>query len=164
MRFGRDVLRKLKPNRFEDTQYDPLGALYTLLEHDTARRFVDEFVELPIDASKVTWIATANDMARIPEPILNRMNVYQIDPPDRDGAMRIAASIYRDIRESHEWGRRFPEEPATDVLERLADFSPREMRRITLAAFGNAKLAGRDEMRLADVDDSKNARKARIGF
>ena len=58
-----------------DPQYDPLGALYSLLEHDTAMNFIDEFVEIPIDASSVVWIATANDASRIPEPILNRMNV-----------------------------------------------------------------------------------------
>ena len=44
-----------------DGQYDPLGALYELLEIETATRFVDEFVELPIDASGAVWLATAND-------------------------------------------------------------------------------------------------------
>jgi ATP-dependent Lon protease len=33
--------------------YDPLGALYSLLEHDTAGSFTDEFAEVPIDASQV---------------------------------------------------------------------------------------------------------------
>jgi ATP-dependent Lon protease len=147
-----------------DSQYDPLGALYALLEHDTARVFIDEFVELPIDASNVFWVATANDTARIPEPILNRMNVYEIDPPDRDGALRIAQSIYGEIRGSHDWGKPFPEQPAADVLEKLAAVTPREMRRTILSAFGNAKLAGRDEIRLDDVQDGRAARKARIGF
>src|SRR5690606_38279229 len=32
-----------------DGQYDPLGALYSLLEQETAREFVDEFAEVPID-------------------------------------------------------------------------------------------------------------------
>ena len=41
--------------------YDPLGALYSLLEHDTAGRFTDEFAEVAIDASQVIWVATAND-------------------------------------------------------------------------------------------------------
>jgi len=36
-----------------DAQYDPLGALYNLLEHDTAHAFVDEFADVPIDASQV---------------------------------------------------------------------------------------------------------------
>src|SRR5262252_5691849 len=77
-----------------DGQYDPLGALYELLEIETATRFVDEFVELPIDASGALWLATANDAARIPEPLLDRLAVYQIDAPDAEGAARIARTIY----------------------------------------------------------------------
>jgi ATP-dependent Lon protease len=147
-----------------DAHYDPLGALYALLEHDTARAFIDEFVEIPIDASSVFWVATANEAARIPEPILNRMNVYEIDPPDHDGALRIAQSIYTEIRDSHDWGTQFPERPAASVLEKLAALTPRAMRRTILSAFGNAKLAGRGEIELADLQDSRSARKPRIGF
>lgn len=147
-----------------DAQYDPLGALYTLLEHDTAAQFVDEFVEIPIDTSDAVWIATANEETRIPEPILNRMNVYHIEPPDHDGAMRIALSIYAEIRSSHDWGQRFPETPATAVLAQLAEFSPREMRRVVFNAFGNAKLAGREEVEESDIVESRPQRKQRIGF
>ena len=39
-----------------DAQYDPLGALYSLLEHDTAQNFTDEFAEVPIDASQAAVI------------------------------------------------------------------------------------------------------------
>jgi ATP-dependent Lon protease len=147
-----------------DTQYDPLGALYSLLEHDTASQFIDEFVEIPIDASSVFWVATANEGARIPEPILNRMNVYEIDPPDYDGSVKIAAAIYAEIRNSHDWGSAFPPEPSEAVLDRLALLSPREMRRAIMSGFGNAKLAGRDAIDPDDVADSRNARKTRIGF
>lgn len=147
-----------------DAQYDPLGALYTLLEPDTAVHFVDEFVEVAVDTTGMMWIATANDGARIPEPILNRMNVYHIDPPDREGAMRIAQSIYADIRNSHDWGRRFSETLAARVLDKLADCAPREMRRAILNGFGNAELAGRDEVLESDVADPRGGRKARIGF
>ncbi len=147
-----------------DSQYDPLGALYALLEHDTAAQFIDEFVEIPVDASSVVWVATANDAARIPEPILNRMNVYEIDPPDADGARRIAQSIYAEIRATHDWGRSFPGAPDAAVLDRLAEMGPRDMRRAIMNAFGNAKLAGRDEIRLADIAEGRGARKPRIGF
>ena len=41
-----------------DAQYDPLGSLYSLLEHDTAGAFIDEFAEVAIDASQVIWIMT----------------------------------------------------------------------------------------------------------
>src|SRR5215510_1453664 len=108
-----------------DGQYDPLGALYELLEIETATRFVDEFVELPIDASGAVWLATANDPKRIPEPLLNRLTVYEIDAPDAEGSRRIAASIYREVRESHDWGRRFPEALGEGALERLAALPPR---------------------------------------
>ena len=144
--------------------YDPLGALYALLEGDTATHFVDEFVELPIDASGTVWFATANDAALIPEPILNRMNVYEIDAPDAQGAARIAQNIYAEIRQAHDWGRRFPEGPGEPVLEKLSSLSPREMRRALQSGFGNAKLAGRNELRPEDIQDPRNARKQRIGF
>ena len=115
-------------------------------------------------ASHVFWIATANDASRIPEPILNRVNVYEIERPDYDGAVRIASSIYREIRESHDWGRQFPPTLNEDVLDRLAALSPREMRRAIMNGFGNAKLAGRDEIEADDVGDNRAARKSRIGF
>src|SRR5258705_1336821 len=78
-----------------DGQYDPLGALYELLEVQTATRFVDEFVEVPIDASGVVWLATANDPSRIPEPLLKRLPVYQIEPPRAQRAARLAPPAYR---------------------------------------------------------------------
>src|SRR6185312_7931867 len=84
-----------------DGQYDPLGALYELLELKTAPRFIDEFVELPIDASGAVWLATANDPARFPEPLLDRLNVYQIDAPDAAGSLRIAHIIYSEVRNAH---------------------------------------------------------------
>jgi len=146
-----------------ESNYDPLGALYSLLEVDTATRFVDEFAEVPIDASGAVWFATANDAARIPEPILNRMHVYEIEPPDADGAARIALAIYREIRGAHDWGKGFPEVPGAAVVDRLAEMSPREMRRAVLAAFGNAKVAGRDALSAEDVQEARGAKK-RIGF
>jgi ATP-dependent Lon protease len=147
-----------------DGTYDPLGALYSLLEHDTAAEFIDEFVEVPIDASDVVWIATANDARVIPEPILNRMNVYEIEAPDAEATRRIAMAIYREIRDEHDWGRRFPARPADDVLDAMASLSPREMRRLINKAFGNASLAGRDELAPEDVEDRRSLRRARIGF
>jgi len=147
-----------------DRQYDPLGSLYTLLEIETAKEFVDEFAEVPIDASDVVWVATANDLTSIPDPILNRMNVYEIDPPDEQGSQRIAASVYRELRAEHSWGRLFPEDLDRDALEKLAHLMPREMRRVMLAAFGYAKVDGRHEVNAADIHDDRMSRRSRIGF
>ena len=143
--------------------YDPLGALYSLLEHDTAGAFTDEFAEIAIDASQVIWVATANDERAIPEPILNRMNVFEVEAPDADAARAIALRLYRQIRGAHDWGRRFDEQPSEAVLEGLAAMAPREMRRAWMTAFGNARLAGRDAIDSADLPGS-GGRRTPIGF
>ena len=146
-----------------DAQYDPLGALYSLLEHDTAQNFVDEFAEVPIDASQVIWVTTANNERSIPEPIMNRMNVYEIAPPSLDAARKIAAHLYRSILGEHDWGQRFDPEPADDVLDQLATLAPREMRRALVTAFGNARLDNRYRVEPDDLPKAGSA-KSRIGF
>ncbi|HSW07984.1 AAA family ATPase [Aquabacterium sp.] len=143
--------------------YDPLGALYSLLEHDTARSFIDEFAEVAVDASQVIWVATANDERAIPEPILNRVNVYEVQMPDRDAARTIALRLYSGIRGQHDWGRRFAPEPGEAVLERLAEMAPREMRRAWMTAFGNARLDGRDAVELRDLPEA-HGKRSPIGF
>jgi len=146
-----------------DGQYDPLGALYELLESETATRFIDEFVEVPIDASGAVWLATANEAARLPEPLLSRLTVYEIDAPDAEGSARIAQSIYREIRGAHDWGKQFPEVLSEATVERLAAMPPREMRRAIQDGFGNAKIKGRTEVGADDVREGRG-RKTRIGF
>lgn len=143
--------------------YDPLGALYALLEHDTAQSFTDEFAEVSIDASQVIWVATANDARAIPDPILNRMNVFEVLMPDRDAARQIAGRLYDAIRAAHDWGSRFAPEPAEAVLDAIGEMAPREMRRAWMTAFGNAKLDGRDHIEPRDLPE-RGARRAPIGF
>lgn len=146
-----------------DAQYDPLGALYGLLEHDTAGTFMDEFAEVAIDASQVIWIMTANDERCIPEPILNRMNVFQIDAPSPEQARTIARNLYTGIRAAHGWGHRFDEEPTDDVLDLLTEVAPREMRRAWMTGFGNARLAQRGTVLVEDLP-KVGTTKPKIGF
>lgn len=143
--------------------YDPLGALYSLLEHDTATCFTDEFAEVPIDCSQLVWVATANDARSIPDPIMNRMNVYEVQPPDRDAARSIAARLYRSIRGAHDWGRLFDADAGDDVLDALAALAPREMRRAWMTAFGNAKLDRRGRVEVRDLPRAPGQRRS-IGF
>ncbi len=143
--------------------YDPLGALYSLLEHDTAQAFTDEYAEVPIDASQVIWVATANEARHIPDPILNRMNVYEVMAPDAEAARRIANRLYASIRQSHDWGRRFEAEPRCEVLDAMSQLAPRDMRRAWMTAFGNAKLDNRDHIEARDLPHA-GPRRQSIGF
>ena len=146
-----------------DHRYDPMGALYTLLERDTAARFKDEFIDVDMDASHILWVATANDETSIPEPVLNRMNVYMIERADAEGARRIALSVYREILEQHRWP--FPPEPSEAMLDRLMTIPARDMKKLLLDAFGTARLAGRDHLVPEDIDAKKLCgRKMRVGF
>src|SRR5688572_9068511 len=146
-----------------DAQYDPLGALYGLLEHDTAGTFMDEFAEVAIDASQVIWIMTANDDRCIPEPIMNRMNVFEIDAPTLEQARNIARNLYLSIRGEHGWGQHFDNEPGDDVLDILAELAPREMRRALMTGFGNARLASRGTIQPDDLPKAAGS-KSKIGF
>jgi ATP-dependent Lon protease len=146
-----------------DAQYDPLGSLYGLLEHDTAETFMDEFAEVAIDASQVIWIMTANDERCIPEPILIRLNVFTIEPPTPQQARAIARNLYQSIRGEHGWGRRFDAEPGDDVLDTLAELAPREMRRALMTGFGNARLAQRESVLPEDLPKPSGS-KTKIGF
>ena len=146
-----------------DAQYDPLGSLYSLLEHDTAQLFMDEFAEVAIDASQVIWVMTANDERCIPEPILNRMNVFEIEPPSFEAARQIARNLYVSIRGEHGWGSRFDVEPSDYLLDALAELAPREMRRSLMTGFGNARLNQRSEIAVDDLPKAGSA-KGKIGF
>jgi ATP-dependent Lon protease len=146
-----------------DSRYDPMGSLYSLLERDTSRKFKDEFVEVDIDASHILWVSTANDERSLPDPILNRMNVYTIPRPDAAQAFVIASRLYREILAEHHWG--FDEEPAAEVMEALADLPPRDMRKRLMTGFGNAKLAGRDHLTTKDLENPRVAKgRNKIGF
>ena len=118
---------------------------------------------MPIDASQVIWIATANDESGIPEPLLNRMNVFEVQAPDAEGARTIALRLYQRLRGAHDWGRRFDDEPGESVLQRVATMPPREMRRAWMTAFGNARLAGRNQVTPDDLPAAAG-RKTAIGF
>lgn len=145
-----------------DARYDPMGSLYSLLEKDTARAFKDEFIDIDIDASHILWVTTANDDHSIPEPILNRMNVYEIPRPDHDAAIRIASALYREIVSQHDWG--FPADADANVLEALGSLPPRDMRKRLLTAFGTAKIAGRSHLELTDLIAPKGGRSHKMGF
>ncbi|MDQ9170550.1 AAA family ATPase [Oxalobacteraceae bacterium R-40] len=144
-------------------QSDPMAALYQLLEPETSTHFHDEFIDLDIDASQIFWVLTANTLEGIPEPLLNRMAVYEVPSPSPEQSAIIAQNIYagllRELKlESFERGL------DVSVLERLSTISPRDMRKTLLDGLGFAVAAKRDRLQSEDIKFRGGAGKRKIGF
>jgi ATP-dependent Lon protease len=91
------------------------------------------------------------------------MNVFAVEPPSPDAARQIARNLYQNIRHEHGWGVRFAPEPQDDVLDRLCELAPRDMRRALMTGFGNARLDHRDHIATVDLPKA-GTKKGHLGF
>lgn len=145
-----------------DSRYDPYGALLQLLERDTAQHFKDEYLDVSINASAIIWVATANDISRIPDHILSRMDVYEVPAPSKDDALRIAQRIYDGLRAEHDWDFE-PTLPAS-LHDLVSAIAPRDMLKKLLDAMASAVRAKRTQLTAADIKATHVKQTRSIGF
>lgn len=146
-----------------DTRYSVISSFYTLLEPHTSSRFKDEAIPLELDASNVSWIATANESSSINGPILSRMKFFHIKQPLPTEMLGVIDSIYSMLLKHNSLESFLTASLEGEVKQHLAYLSPREVRLSLEEAMMKAFLDQRDRVCVDDLPSIKQEVQ-RVGF
>ena len=137
-----------------------------VFEEHTAKEFKYEFFPIKLNISQMIWLATANEIRNISEPMLSRFNTYNIKMPTFSERKILAVNIYKHLLSTKTGGRVFSDSISDAVLDKIceSDSSIRTMKKDLLSACGQAAKKGRTVLHLEDFTKSTGASKFAIGF
>lgn len=123
--------------------------LVSLLERETAQAWYDECLLAPCDLSHVSWLATANDISRMPGPLLARLRVVHCPRPGPEAFDRLLESVLRAVAHSLAIERAALPPLDPQIIEKLRrDFARRgdvrALKRLVETALATAASAPRE--------------------
>lgn len=109
-----------------DYKGDTSSALLEVLDSEQNVKFRDHYVELPIDLSSVLFLATANTTTTIPGPLLDRMEVIEVNSYTENEKFHIAKNYL--VRKQRERNGLKPEQVSISdkALEKIIHHYTRE--------------------------------------
>lgn len=138
-----------KASHWKDS--DPLASLHTLLEPVTSQRVRDLSVDLEFNASRVIWIATANNLQRIPQSLRSRFHEFWIEQPNGEQALQMARVLAQDVHQEMSLPNFQP--PAKEIVHFIAHLTAREQIQALRRAYASAKVADRNSLTIADLPE-----------
>ena len=152
-----------------DERYPVLPVLLDLFEPKTACQFKDEFFEMSFDASRIIYILTANSLESVPEPLLSRIEVFDVPRPEAEQRLRIIQGEAKQLRAATDQKIYLDKSSCQQLAER-EDIDLRKTTRIVRDAFAKAILTKDKTVKLIIPDfESRRGRSApymrsEIGF
>ena len=156
-----DEIDKVAP----DHRYDPLAPLHVLLEVESAKTFEDQSLPgLSIDASHIRWVCVANEVERIPKPILSRLLVVHVQPPTLAETRKVFERVFEsEVRRTMLRG--FNVGISSSILDQVVGkFSVREFKTRAAIAIGRALVRNRNAVQTEGFEALRVEMGRRMGF
>ncbi|WP_137921457.1 AAA family ATPase [Hydrogenophaga sp. 2FB] len=160
------ILDELDKARGFGRSADPTAVLHSLLEPVSASKVRDQSVEIELDASLITWIATCNYPWLIAPTLRSRMREFFIRMPDAEQAIQVARAVV--AAATRDAGVRLERAPDKAFVLALAHLSAREIYQLTGSVIAQAVRQGRGAVSLDDLpvevlgDDVSSAQRLRL--
>ena len=123
-------------------------ALLPFIDPASAARFMDPAAMIEVDLSHISFLATANSIAAIPQPLLDRFRVFEIPAPGREHLPAILPTMLKRAAQSRglreEWVEPFDEAETAVIRRRWTNGSLRSLQRLVAGILrSREKLAPR---------------------
>lgn len=115
-----------------------VDVLLGMMGEETAKRWSDPYLQAPVDLSRISWLATANDMNAISEPLKNRFESARFNAPRVTDTALLVQSLWADLLTELGEDNRMIEPLAADEVQAIAKLWKTTLRHSEVRVAGDA--------------------------